>query len=143
MQVIARNHWERDNAISEINSAGHIPVSFYLSDIKAWLITTEESGMQAVAREKDVIQWARDRNIFETATPVSQHGKTLEEVNELTLALMTGDKAETKDAIGDIAVTLILQAHMHGWTLGECLESAYQVIKDRKGKMVDGVFVKE
>ncbi len=117
MQVIARNHWERDNAISEINSAGHIPVSFYLSDIKAWLITTEENGMQAVAREKDVIKWARDRNIFETATPVSQHGKTLEEVFELTLALMTGDEAETKDAIGDIAVTLILQAHMHGWTL--------------------------
>lgn len=53
------------------------------------------------------------------------------------------DKPEIKDAIGDIAVTLILQAHMHGWTLGECLESAYQVIKDRKGKMVDGVFVKE
>ncbi len=143
MQVIAKNAWERDNAISEINSAGHIPVSFYLSDIKAWLITTEEEGMQAVAREKDVIQWAKDRNIFETATPISQHGKTLEEVNELTLALMMGDDAETKDAIGDIAVTLILQAHIQGWTLGECLESAYQVIKDRKGKMVDGVFVKE
>ncbi len=120
MQVIARNHWERDNAISQINSAGHVPVSFYLSDIKAWLITIEESGMQAVAREKDVIQWANDRSIFETATPVSQHGKTLEEVNELTLALMMQDRAETKDAIGDIAVTLILQAHMHGWTLGEC-----------------------
>ena len=143
MQVIARNHWERDNAISQINSAGHVPVSFYLSDIKAWLITTEENGMQAVAREKDVIQWANDRNIFDSATSTSQHGKTLEEVNELTLALMTGDKVEAKDAIGDIAVTLILQAHIQGWTLGECLESAYQVIKDRKGKMVDGVFVKE
>lgn len=84
MQVIAKNAWERDNAISEINSAGHIPVSFYLSDIKAWLITTKENGMQAVAREKDVIQWARDRNIFETATTFSQHSKTLEEVEELT-----------------------------------------------------------
>lgn len=103
----------------------------------------EENQIMAIAREQDVIAWASERGIFEKATPRSQHGKTLEEVRELTDALAAGDRNETKDAIGDIAVTLIIQAHMHGWTLGECLEAAYQEIKGRKGEMVDGVFVKE
>lgn len=94
-------------------------------------------------REEDIIQWARERHIFDSATPGSQHGKTLEEVQELTDALADNNEAEIKDAIGDLVVTLILQAHMHGWSLDECVEAAYQEIKDRKGRMVDGVFVKE
>ena len=93
--------------------------------------------------EHKIINWAAERGIFDKATSTSQHSKTLEEVNELTIALMTGNRAEIKDAIGDICVTLILQSYMHGWSLEECIESAYDVIKDRKGRMVDGVFVKE
>lgn len=93
--------------------------------------------------EQNVIHWAQERGIFDKATPHSQHGKTLEEVQELTDALAANDVSEIKDAIGDIAVTLIIQAHMHGWTLAECLSAAWSEIKDRKGQMVDGVFVKE
>lgn len=93
--------------------------------------------------EHKIIDWAEERGIFDKATSTSQHSKTLEEVNELTLALMTNDRPEIKDAIGDICVTLVLQATMQGWTLEECMQSAYDVIKDRKGKMVDGVFVKD
>lgn len=141
--MIATTYTERDAAISRINAAGHMPVSLYLSDIRAWYVTEEGKDMLAIAREKDVIQWAKDRGIFDHSNPESQHIKTCEEVRELSEALAIHDRPEIKDALGDITVTLILQAHMHGWTLGECLESAYQVIKNRKGRMVGGLFVKE
>jgi len=141
--MITATYWERDNEISRINAAGQVPVSLFLSDIKAWYIAAEGEGMQAIAREQDVVRWERDRGIFEKYSPEKQHEKTLEEVQELTDALASGDRAETMDAIGDIIVTLILQAQMHDWTAGQCLESAYQVIRHRKGEMRDGLFVKE
>lgn len=140
--MICKTVWERDNEISRICAAGIQPDSVYLSDIKAWAIE-EENTVMAIAREQDVIKWANERGIFEQSNPESQHAKTCEEVRELSEALAVHDRAEIKDALGDITVTLILQAKMHGWTLGECLESAYQVIKNRKGRMEGGLFVKE
>lgn len=98
---------------------------------------------KSLALPERVIQWAKDREIFTKATPYKQANKTLEEVGELILAIGQGDKEAIRDAIGDIAVTIIIQAHMHGWTLDECLESAYEQIKDRRGSMQNGTFVKE
>ncbi|NQY42389.1 MAG: nucleotide pyrophosphohydrolase, partial [Legionellales bacterium] len=69
--------------------------------------------------------------------------KTLEETTELCVAVNNDDKAEIKDAMGDIMVTLIIQAKMQGMSLEECLESAYNVIAKRTGKMVNGQFVKD
>jgi len=68
--------------------------------------------------------------------------KTLEEVNELLAAINNGDQVEIKDALGDILVTIILQAELQQMDLVDCLESAYNIISKRNGKMVDGVFVK-
>lgn len=141
--TIVTSQWERDGEISRLVSLDKKVNSRYLSDIRAWEITEQGTAMSSIAREKDVVAWAEERGIFEKSNPAGQHSKTLEEVQELTDALEAGDEYETKDAIGDITVTLILQAKLHGWTLGECLEQAYNEIKDRKGKMVDGVFVKE
>lgn len=93
--------------------------------------------------QESIIRWASARGIFDKATPDSQHTKTLEEVQELTDALADNNLTEIKDAIGDTGVTLTIQAHMHGWTLEECLQAAYDEIKNRKGHMVDGVFVKD
>jgi len=50
---------------------------------------------------------------------------------------------ELKDGIGDTFVTLVLLANMHGWTIQECVQTAYDVISKRTGKMVDGIFVKD
>lgn len=93
--------------------------------------------------EVQVMEWAQHRGIFEKGTPLSQHSKTIEEVQELTDALNDNDGPATKDAIGDTAITLIIQAHMHGMTLSDCLSAAWEEIKDRTGEMVDGVFVKD
>ena len=93
--------------------------------------------------EKLVIEWADDRGIFEKGNPNAQCDKTLEEVMELSTALHNNDREETIDALGDILVTIIIQAEMQGLSLEDCLFSAYNVITKRKGTMVDGQFVKE
>ncbi len=93
--------------------------------------------------EARALLWAKDRGIFEHATPITQWSKTQEEVEELRDAIEASDREETKDAIGDILVTLAIQAAMHGMDLQECFGQAIETIEKRSGKMVDGVFVKD
>lgn len=106
-----------------------------------------------------VIQWARDKGILEKATPLAQAEKTLEEVDELLQAVTAqslgkeeflnikekpvNTNEEILDALGDILVTIIIQAEMQGLKLEDCLESAYNVISKRTGKMINGQFVKD
>lgn len=93
-----------------------------------------------------VRQWARDKGITGEGAKGSipaQYHKLLEEVGELGQALMQEDGVETIDAIGDCTVVLIILADMLGLKQEDCLRSAYDVIKDRKGTMEDGAFVKE
>jgi len=90
-----------------------------------------------------VITWAHQKGILDNGTPRAQAGKTVEEVQELIDAIDTNNKAEIEDALGDILVTIIIQAEMQGLELIKCLESAYNVIAKRTGKMVDGQFVKD
>lgn len=87
--------------------------------------------------------WADDKGILSKATPMAQGLKTLEECAELLEAIRVSDKDEIIDAIGDIIVTLIIQAKMQNLSLEKCLESAYNVISKRKGKMVNGQFIKD
>lgn len=93
--------------------------------------------------EELIIRWAEAKGILAGSDPLSQFGKTDEETNELYEALMAGDREATKDAIGDIVVTLIIQAKMQGFTLNECVQHAYNIISKRTGKMKNGVFVKD
>lgn len=97
---------------------------------------------------EQVKQWHYDRNLIKGSTDLSQFSKLQEEVLELHEALICNSyldnyTPEITDAIGDIMVVLINIAERNGFTLGDCLAHAYSDIKDRKGKMVDGVFVKE
>ena len=77
------------------------------------------------------------------ATEFTQFTKLMEEVKEFREAMWDDDQAEKIDAIGDCAVVLILLADIIGVPFEECLDSAYQVISQRTGQMVDGVFVKD
>jgi len=86
--------------------------------------------------------WAEQKGILNSGTPIKQALKTVEEVTELCNAIIDNDKEEIKDALGDILVTLIIQALMQNLELEDCLGSAYKVIKDRKGKMINGQFMK-
>jgi NTP pyrophosphatase (non-canonical NTP hydrolase) len=90
-----------------------------------------------------VIEWAEKKGILKNGTPLAQCQKTFEEVEELELAILDSDKDEIIDALGDILVTIIIQAEMQGLNLIDCLDSAYNVISKRTGKMVDGTFIKD
>jgi len=89
-------------------------------------------------------QWSNDRGIIQNGKPMSQAIKTLEETTELLDALNQDDKHEVKDAIGDIFVTLCNVCFTYGVSINECVDGAYNEIKDRKGYLrSDGTFVKD
>lgn len=87
-------------------------------------------------------QWVIDRNL-QTADPRVQMCKFLEEAGELAKAINKGNVEKQKDGIGDTLVTLVCVSMQLGLDFYECMEYAYNEIKDRKGKMINGVFVKE
>jgi NTP pyrophosphatase (non-canonical NTP hydrolase) len=90
-----------------------------------------------------VIEWAANKGILEKATTAAQANKTMEECQELIDAIQDDNREEIADALGDILVTIIIQAKMQNMSLVECLEGAYNIIAKRTGKMVDGQFVKD
>jgi NTP pyrophosphatase (non-canonical NTP hydrolase) len=89
----------------------------------------------------DIAQWHHDRNLIEGATNQSQFMKLISEAGELSNNLAKGK--DCRDDIGDMLVVLINIAERHGYSIEECLAQAYNDIKDRKGKMVNGTFVKD
>lgn len=86
--------------------------------------------------------WAIMRGLDE-ADPDKQMLKLMEEVGELSAALARSDEYEVVDAIGDIYVVLTILSMQVGYAIEGCVDGAYEEIKDRKGKMINGVFVKE
>ena len=94
-------------------------------------------------RIQDVLDWAHERNIINGSTPKDQYVKAVSEMGELGDGLLKGNREEVEDAIGDVLVCLINLAEMIDTSLPFCLDKAYNVIKDRKGIVFNGVFVKE
>lgn len=90
-----------------------------------------------------IIQWAADRNILEGSTRKDQMVKLVEEIGELASGIAKCREEVIKDSIGDALVVLIIIAEQSGTSIEECLGLAWNEIKDRKGKMVDGIFIKE
>lgn len=85
--------------------------------------------------------WHEDRNLIDGATDKDQVCKLIQEVGELSDNVCKGQ--DIKDDIGDCMVVLINIAKRNNVTMQECLQVAYDDIKHRKGRMVDGIFVKE
>lgn len=86
--------------------------------------------------------WFQDRDL-DKGDGLGQLQKLHEEVYELAEARIVNDFSAEVDAIGDITVVLIGYCLQRGLDFEQCLESAYNVIKDRTGKVVNGVFVKD
>ena len=121
----------------------------------------------------NIAKWHRDRNLIEGSSDAAQLTKLLEEFTEVVAAVHAGrsplqikdiiashldtlhlnqriktvepeDALEAlADGIGDMDVVMINIAERNGLAKQDCLAQAYSDIKDRKGKMVDGVFIKE
>ena len=95
-------------------------------------------------KDAHIDNWFNDRGITKNGKPMSQAIKTLEEVTELFDALNKDNIEEVMDAIGDIYVTLRGVCLTYGVNMDECIDQAYNEIKDRKGYLTpEGTFVKE
>lgn len=92
----------------------------------------------------DVLRWGEARGIVKNGKAISQAIKTLEETTELLDAINRKNLVDAKDAIGDVVVTLIMVCAILDLNLVDCLQGAYEEIKDRKGYLTpEGTFIKE
>ena len=88
-------------------------------------------------------EWADERGLYEKGDPKTQYIKLMEEAGEVGRAILKEDTDEIIDGIGDMVVVLTNLAELHGITIEECIQEAYNVISKRTGKMVNGTFVKD
>lgn len=87
-------------------------------------------------------RWAQDRGIYDKGDVKTQYVKLLEETGELAKSILKNDDEEFVDAIGDCVVVLTNLAKLKGYEIEDCINSAYETISKRQGKMVNGTFVK-
>ena len=90
----------------------------------------------------NVRDWAEQKGLLKKENSAKQMLKVTEEIGEVAAAVARDNMDKLKDGIGDGFVTLIILAHQNGLTPEECLEAAWNEIKGRTGRMIDGVFVK-
>ena len=107
------------------------------------------SGMQERCKEEcecmqfDLIRaWAEKRGLYANGDPKTQALKLVEEVGETCRAILKEDRAEAIDGIGDCVVVLTNLAELLDFRIEDCIREAYNEIKDRKGKMANGTYVK-
>ena len=91
----------------------------------------------------NIRDWAQTRGLYDKGNPHTQYVKLQEEAGELAKALLKDDQVEVVDAIGDMVVVLTNLAHLRGVNIETCITSAYNVINNRTGKMINGTFVKD
>lgn len=93
---------------------------------------------------ENITQWADDKGILSPENAPQQSMKVMEELGETMGAILKRKRTdEVIDGIGDIFVTVIILSKQLGLDPTMCLESAWNEIKDRKGKTVDGTFIRE
>ena len=90
----------------------------------------------------DIRIWADLRGLYDNGDPKTQALKLVEEVGETCRAILKNDTPEMYDGIGDCVVVLTNLAHLCDTSIEECIEIAYNEIKDRKGKMANGTYDK-
>ena len=94
--------------------------------------------------ETEILRWAEARKIIPNSTPTAQYLKAVSEMGELADAINKRDMPAVKDAVGDTLVCLINMCALLDIDMIDCLNGAWDQIKDRKGTLLpSGVFVKE
>lgn len=131
----------------------YIHVAGYVDDSPIEFSETEGLKMRKTIEEKallysttcdlvdSIVQWHYDRNLIDGSSDKDQTLKLLQELGELSDSVCKGK--DVRDDLGDMMVVMLNIMERNKITLADCLEKAYNDIKDRKGRMVNGVFVKE
>jgi len=103
----------------------------------------ENNPCDCISQFDLIREWAEDRGLYENGDTKTQALKLVEEVGETCRAILKEDHEEVTDGIGDCVVVLTNLAELHGVSIEECIEAAYKEIKNRKGKMANGTYVKQ
>ncbi len=129
----------------------------HLEGIQANLIShakAQSNGMNDTYQDQDererldrnrfqlIRDWADERGLYDKGDTKTQFCKLMEEAGELGRAILKDNQVEFVDAIGDMVVVLTNLACLGGTSIETCIDSAYDEIKNRKGKMKNGTFVK-
>jgi NTP pyrophosphatase (non-canonical NTP hydrolase) len=94
--------------------------------------------------EMNIVRWAEARKIIPNSNPQTQLLKAVSEMGELADATIKNNVEDIQDGVGDVMVCLIVYCALQDINLVNCMEIAYDVIKNRKGTLLaNGVFVKE
>ena len=96
-----------------------------------------------MSRFDEILGWAVARNLIDGSDSFRQMTKLIEEVGELAHGIAKNRPAEIMDGIGDAVVVLTILAAQNGMAIETCIDRAWDEIKDRRGRMLNGVFVKE
>jgi len=102
----------------------------------------EPTKVEATEIFEKIRKWAALKGILASGNPETQYMKLMEEAGELAEGLLKKDDAEIHDAIGDMIVVLTNLAALKGWNIEDCIQGAYDEIKNRVGVMENGTFVK-
>ncbi|RLI44166.1 hypothetical protein DRO61_12470 [Candidatus Bathyarchaeota archaeon] len=104
--------------------------------------TYQDLEVKETDRFQKIRDWADERGLYDKGDTKTQFCKLMEEAGELGRAILKEDDIEFMDAIGDMVVVLTNMAMLGGTSIETCIDVAYGEIKNRKGKMVNGTFVK-
>lgn len=140
----------QDMLTAELNGAANHPLSDTLNELEQCRIQLSQYAADDIDNNCNftqlanlVIKWADEKGILFVASAESQALKFFSEAGELADAVAKDDLEELIDAVGDVLVTLILLCRIKQINPVRCLDTAYGVIKNRTGRMVGGVFVKD
>lgn len=93
--------------------------------------------------KEKILNWAKERNLLDPLNRQKQFIKLIEEVGELAQGIAKNDIVQIIDSIGDVQVVLIILSALYDLDNDKCLEHAYEQIKNRTGKTVNGIFIKD
>ena len=136
----------KDEAVKKIAREGYISIE-HAEELYGEIIPKYDTDNTFSDLITKINHWADERNLKQ-ADPKIQWMRITEEVGEIRDVLLkptkfTDPQMALKDAVGDTLVTIIVLAHQLDLDVTECLSIAYEEIKNRKGKMINGTFVKE
>jgi NTP pyrophosphatase (non-canonical NTP hydrolase) len=126
-----------NKALHEAVKANYNPIK-HIDEALKGVSKVEQPNVYDLIRE-----WADERGLYRNGDSKTQFAKLQEEAGELARAILKNDREEFIDAIGDMMVVLTNLAALEGLKVEDCVVSAYTVIKNRTGKMINGSFVKD
>jgi len=106
-------------------------------------LSPENQNLRVVSRFDLIRLWANERGLYSGGDTKTQTLKLMEEAGEICRAVLKVDKQATMDGIGDCVVVLTNLAELAGTSIEDCIDLAYEEIKNRTGKMSNGTFKKD